>query len=80
MMAIKRGSSYRDYPEREKLDSTKKFEEELDMEIRIADLERLVRDIWAAYSERADASFHPAWEVDCTLSERMTALGIGDAE
>lgn len=43
---------------------------------RIRELESLVRDIWAAYQGKADESFHPAWEVDSALAERMTALGI----
>lgn len=45
-------------------------------EQRISDLEPLLRDVWAAYSEMADASFHPAWEVDSRLDERMAALGL----
>ena len=49
---------------------------------RIAELESLVRDIWIAYSKKSDESFHPAWDVDESLEQRMTALGLldGDAE
>lgn len=59
-----------------------RFDDEMAQLERIAELESLVRDVWAAYSEKAESSFHPAWEVDDELAERMTALGLldGDAE
>lgn len=39
-------------------------------------LEELVQDVWAAYSAKAESSFHPAWEVDSELARRMDALGF----
>ncbi len=43
---------------------------------RISEQESLVRDMWTAYSTKADESFHPAWEVDVALLDRMRELGI----
>lgn len=39
-------------------------------------LEKLVQDVWAAYSAKAESSFHPAWEVDGELARRMAAFGF----
>ena len=43
---------------------------------RITGLESLLKDVWAVYGEKAESSFHPAWEVDGELAERMKELGI----
>ncbi len=43
---------------------------------RIAELEGLVQDVWAAYSAKAESSFHPAWEVDGELARRMAVFGF----
>lgn len=40
----------------------------------IRKLESLLRDVWAAYSEKVDDSFHPAWEVESQLMERYEEL------
>lgn len=39
-------------------------------------LEKLVQDVWAAYSTKAESSFHPAWEVDSELARRMAEFGF----
>ena len=43
-------------------------------ERRIRELESLLRDVWAAYSKKADDSFHPVWEVESQLMERYNEL------
>lgn len=48
-------------------------------ERRIRELESLLRDVWAAYSKKADDSFHPAWEVESKLMERYNELIEVDA-
>ena len=90
---MRKGASYRDRPPHEKTDASKGFERELDMELRIADLEALVRFMQpffeAACSECGCPNdyFEPhGCDEGCKalkeLDERMAALGLfeGDAE
>ena len=64
----------------DQIDKLKQLNGELCAEInrqekRIRELESLVRDIWAAYSKKSDESFHPAWDVDESLEQRIRELG-----
>ena len=52
------------------------MEEVNELKDRCEQLEQLCRDMWDAYSDKAEQSFHPSWDVDGKLMARMDALGL----